>query len=258
MLSKNQISQLKSLHQKKFRNEENSFIAEGIKVVNELLNSDFKVKQVYGTEEYFEKLPAILKNKIRAEFQLITEMELERISAMTSPNEVLAVAEIKTSETLPDALDKQLSFYLDGMRDPGNLGTILRIADWFGIQNVICSDDSVDCYNPKVVQASMGSLFRVNVTYTAPENFLSHIHSFSDLPVYGTLMEGENLFEKQLSGNGIIILGNESMGIRPGLLSVINRRITIPRFSTADRVQPDSLNVSVAAAIVAAEFRRHQ
>ncbi len=250
MISKNKIKSIVALHQKKFRKEEGLFIAEGEKVVNDLLISGWKVISVIGVPEYLNE------QKISSDIEVIdvTTAELGRISTLTSPNSVLAIAEMPNENKAID-FSGGLKLVLDNIKDPGNFGALLRIADWFGIDEVICSNDSVDCFNPKVVMASMGSLFRVNVVYTDLTSVFKENLAAQSLPVYGTLLSGENLFQMKNSNDGFIILGNESNGISKEIEGFITHAIHIPSFALNKNGQPDSLNVSIAAGIVCAQFR---
>lgn len=241
MVSKNQIKLITSLHQKKYRQANNLFIAEGVKVINELLNSNFELENVFATEPLF---PAIPKEK----FNLIGETDLKKISALTVPNNCLAVFKIPASKTIKES---GLIIALDDIRDPGNLGTILRLCDWFGIEQVICSEQTVDIYNPKVVQATMGSIARVNVTYLDLEAYIKS----TSLPVFGTFMEGQNIYKAALPKGGIIVMGNEANGISPKIEAFAKNRLTIPRFG--DLQQTESLNVATATAIILSEFCRN-
>ncbi|WP_026704502.1 TrmH family RNA methyltransferase [Flavobacterium soli] len=241
MVSKNQIKLITSLHQKKYRQANNLFIAEGVKVINELLNSNFELENVFATEPLF---PAIPKEK----FNLIGETDLKKISALTVPNNCLGVFKIPASKTINES---GLIIALDDIRDPGNLGTILRLCDWFGIEQVICSGQTVDIYNPKVVQATMGSIARVNVTYLDLEAYIKS----TSLPVFGTFMEGQNIYKTTLPKEGIIVMGNEANGISPKIEAFAKNRLTIPRFG--DLQQTESLNVATATAIILSEFCRN-
>jgi RNA methyltransferase, TrmH family len=192
MISKNQIKSVTALHHKKFRREENLFIAEGEKVVNDLLASGWNVISVYGTQEYFQKLSGNVTISKTTEMELVTENELKKITALTNPQTVLAVAEMPRE--MPQVnFDNGLKLVLDGISDPGNLGTLIRIADWFGMDEVICSHNSVECFNPKVVQAAMGSLFRVKIIYDELVNIFEKNKSGKKLPVYGTVLDGKNI-----------------------------------------------------------------
>ena len=252
MLSKNQIKDITALHHKKYRREESLFIAEGEKVVEDLLKSGWRVIAVYGTQEFFQRLSGNILIPKNTEIILVTNEELKKISTQSSPQNVLAVAEMPSDVKEID-FGKGLKLVLDNISDPGNLGTLIRIADWFGIDEIICSENTVDCFNPKVVQSAMGSLFRVNFFYRdLIEVFRTNI-SEKSLPVYGTVLNGKNIYEEKLSKNGFILVGNESYGISEELFPLITMELTIPSFG-GSRV--DSLNVAVATGIVCAEFRR--
>lgn len=241
MVSKNQIKTITGLQQKKYRKQHKLFFAEGIKVVQELLNSNFELHQLFTTKDIFK---GVSKDKI----ELITEGELKKISALTTPNGCLALFEIPEEKPVPDS---GLIIALDDVRDPGNMGTIIRLCDWFGISHLVCSEECVDVYNPKVVQATMGSLKRVNVVYTDLEAYLAN----AKLPVFGTFMDGDNIYNESLPQNGIVIMGNEANGISQEIENRVGQRISIPRFG--DLQQTESLNVATAAAIILSEFRRN-
>ena len=240
MLSKNQIKLITSLQQKKHRFSCQLFFAEGIKGIQELLESNFELVHLYTTQNDFD---AVSNDKKL----LITEIELKKISALATPNSCLAVFKIPDEKKINES---GLILALDAIRDPGNLGTILRLCDWFGIHQIICSKETVDIYNPKVVQATMGSLARVNVNYIDLEAFISQTH----LPVFGTFMDGDNIYKADLPQEGIIVMGNEANGISPEIEKLIKNRISIPRFGTLQKTE--SLNVATATAIVLSEFRR--
>ncbi len=241
MLSKNQIKYITQLKQKKYRNQHNVFVAEGIKVVCELLESPLELVHLYSTEEWQIPFPEAL-------FTIITEAELKKISSLTTPNQCLALFKIKEPE-LPEIHGLKLA--LDDVRDPGNLGTIIRLCDWFGIEDLICSKETVDVYNSKVVQATMGSLTRVNVFYTDLKEYLKKYEQ----PVFGTFMDGENIYKQSLPTEGIIVMGNEANGISKEIENSITRKISIPRFGKLQ--QTESLNVATATAIVLSEFKRN-
>jgi TrmH family RNA methyltransferase len=241
MVSKNQIKLITSLHQKKFRQTTNLFIAEGVKVINELLKSNFELEQLYETEDLFTTISTDKRT-------LISSQDLKKISALTVPNNCLAV--FKTPLSLP-IQEKGLILALDDVRDPGNLGTILRLCDWFGIEQLVCSEQTVDLYNPKVVQATMGSIARVNVTYLDLKEFLQQ----TKLPVFGTFVNGENIYKTNLVKEAIIVMGNEANGISLDIEKTIKNRLTIPRFGKLQ--QTESLNVATATAIILSEFRRN-
>jgi len=240
MVSKNQIKTITGLQQKKYRKQDKLFFAEGIKVVQELLNSNFELHQLFTTQDIFTKID---KRKV----ELITEAELKKISALSTPNACLALFVIPEEKLVPDS---GLIVALDDVRDPGNLGTIIRLCDWFGIQHLVCSEQCVDVYNPKVVQATMGSITRVNVVYTNLEDYLAT----TSLPVFGTFMEGNNIYGESLPENGIIVMGNEANGISHAVENRVGHKISIPRFGNLQ--QTESLNVATAAAIILSEFRR--
>lgn len=240
MVSKNQIKLITSLQQKKYRKQEQLFFAEGVKVVQELLHSNFELQDLFTTKQDFLTVP---KNKVHA----ITEAELKKISALTTPNTCLAVYKIPKAKEM---IEKGLIVALDDVRDPGNLGTIIRLCDWFGIETLFCSEESVDIYNPKVVQATMGSISRVNVVYGNLEAFLSQ----TKLPVFGTFMDGKNIYQEKLPKEGIIIMGNEANGISSSVEKLVSDRIAIPRFGNLQVTE--SLNVATATAIILSEFKR--
>lgn len=240
MVSKNQIKLITSLQQKKYRKQEQLFFAEGVKVVQELLQSNFELLDLFTTKQDFLTVP---KNKVHA----ITEAELKKISALTTPNTCLAVFKIPKAKEM---VEKGLIMALDDVRDPGNLGTIIRLCDWFGIETLFCSEESVDIYNPKVVQATMGSISRVNVVYGNLEAFLSQ----TKLPVFGTFMDGKNIYQEELPKEGIIIMGNEANGISTSVEKLVSERIAIPRFGNLQVTE--SLNVATATAIILSEFKR--
>jgi RNA methyltransferase, TrmH family len=263
MLSKNQIKFVNSLKQKKFIQEHSLFIAEGTKIVSELLNSKITVKQIYATSDFFRN--TIVEKQIER-FE-IKATELDRISALITPNEVLAVCEIPRYELEIDALKDKLTLVLDDIKDPGNLGTIIRIADWFGIENIICSTETAYTFNPKVVQATMGSIARIKMHYTDLPEFFK-VQSPPELRTgsnfkfqsFGALLEGENIYTKQLSSSGYIVIGNESKGISEELLPFITDKINIPSFShfKTGGGEAESLNAAIATSIICSEFRRRK
>ena len=240
MVSKNQIKLISSLHQKKYRIAHQLFIAEGVKGINELLQSNFELEHLYVTIDEFKSVSMTQKT-------VISDADLKKISALTTPNTCLAVFKIPKEKPV---LNKGLIVALDTIRDPGNMGTILRLCDWFGINQVVCSKETVDLYNPKVVQATMGSIARVNVNYLNLKDFLET----TSLPIYGTFMDGEDLYNSKITNEGIIILGNEANGISKQIEELVTKRITIPRFGNLQ--QTESLNVATATAIVLSEFKR--
>ena len=254
MLSKNQIKFVNLLKQKKYIQEHNLFIAEGTKIVTELLNSKIQVKQIYGTSDFFRNV-TIDKQIERFE---IKETELDRISALTTPNGVLAVCEIPVPELDINTLKDKLTLVLDDIKDPGNLGTIIRIADWFGIESIICSNETAYAFNPKVIQATMGSIARIKLYYTDLTEFFKVQSSKFKVQSFGALLEGESIYTKQLSSEGFIVIGNESKGISENVLPFITDKINIPSFShyKSGGGEAESLNAAIATSIICSEFRR--
>lgn len=240
MVSKNQIKLITSLQQKKYRFAHQLFFAEGIKVIQELVESNFELVHLFTTQNDFEKVSNEQKT-------IIPEADLKKITALATPNSCLALFKIPAEKKI---IESGLILALDSIRDPGNLGTILRLCDWFGIDQLICSKQTVDIYNPKVVQATMGSIARVNVNYIDLEKFVSQ----TQLPVFGTFMDGNNIYKTNLPQEGIVIMGNEANGISPEIEKLIQNRLTIPRFGTLQKTE--SLNVATATAIILSEFRR--
>ena len=241
MLSKNQIKLIKSLNKKKHRLEHGLFVTEGVKVIKEFLKSSFTLRALYSVADIF-----YIEG---GESHIISEKELAKITNLKTPQTALAIFEIP--KPYQPSENSQLSLALDGVRDPGNLGTIIRMCDWFGIQELICSQDTVDCYNPKVVQATMGSLTRVNISYTSLEDYLSK----SSIYKYGAFMEGNNVYKSTLeTKNAVIILGNEANGISSSTLPYIDEKISIPSYGSSRGAE--SLNVAMAGAILLGEFKR--
>lgn len=257
MLSKSHIKYIHSLRIKKFRVEQNSFVAEGSKTFLELLKSTFNIQSVYATADFIQNFSSRSQEGFfkldKSKFVEVEENELKKISNLTTPNEVLVIAEIPKYEFSSEQILNQLNLVLDDISDPGNLGTIIRIADWFGIKNIICSPNTVDLYSPKVVQATMGSITRVQVHYTDLGELFKGLQN--NIPIYGALLEGENIYKKKLVDKGLILIGNESRGISEQLLPYITDKITIPWFSS-DNVKVESLNAAIACAIICSELRR--
>jgi TrmH family RNA methyltransferase len=246
MLSKSQINLLKSLQHKKFRREHGFFLVEGYKSVVEFVNSAYTIEAVYHTNAFD---PKVLKLSQKINLCEISVTEREKISSLKTPQEVLAQIKIpKWAALQHEQLKRKFSLVLDGIQDPGNLGTIIRIADWFGIENIICSDDTVDVYNPKVVQACMGSLARVKVHYAMLTVFLAEIK----LPVFGALLNGEDIYDTNFGTQGLVIMGNEGNGLRPEVQKLVNTAVTIPRIGKAE-----SLNVAIATALFCSEITRN-
>lgn len=246
MLSKSQISFVNALHHKKQRKEHALFITEGIKSITEFLDSDYTVDTIFCTSEYLQKFGKITQ---KVKLLEVTENELKKISTLTTPQHALALVQIpKKTHIDAESFKGKFSLVLDGVQDPGNLGTIIRTAEWFGFSAIICSPDTVEAYNPKVVQATMGSLSRINVYYTD----LCALFDYNKLPVYGALLEGENLYQTSFGKEGFLVLGNEGKGISENVVSKVDHAVTIPRFGNAE-----SLNVAVSAAIFCSELKRN-
>jgi len=247
MLSKSQVSLLQSLQHKKFRKEHGVFLVEGLKSVTEFIQSAYTIETIYHTPAIAPKLLKLSHNINTIEISLTI---LQKISSLKTPADVIAVIKVPNWPHLkPDTLKNKFSLVLDGIQDPGNMGTIIRTADWFGIQNIICSEDTVDVYNPKVVQATMGSLSRVNVQYTN----LAAILANTNMPVYGALLNGEDIYNTAFGTEGLIVMGNEGNGLRPEIIDMISKAVTIPRFGGAE-----SLNVAIATAIFCSEINRNK
>ncbi len=249
MISKNQVKYIRLLEQKKYRRREGLFVAEGTKVVSDLL-AYHQPKAVFATSTFLANCSQHISE--HTEVTEVSDDELRRLSFLQHPQQVLALFPIPAFQPERVDVSHELSLMLDGIQDPGNLGTIIRIADWFGINHIFCSEDTVDAWNPKVVQATMGSIARVNIVYTPLEEIISTLPA--DFPVYGTLLDGENIYSQELSSEGLIIMGNEGNGISPEIRAKVNRRLLIPDFHKGDTA--DSLNVAIATAITCSEFRR--
>jgi TrmH family RNA methyltransferase len=257
MLSNNQIKIYSSLRNKKYREIHHKFLAEGEKIVHDILKSTtrtFKIHSLIATPEFlkehssdsFQGIPEILE---------ANESTLRRISSLNTPNKAILVCEIPVYSPDFKAISKEICLFLDDIRDPGNLGTIMRTADWFDIHHIFCTRESVDVYNPKVVQSTMGSLCRVKVYYMETPDLVKEIRKIESFPLIGTLLQGEDLYNSDLPPCGIIVLGNESRGISDKLIAELNYKLTIP--SPGKRSEnSETLNVATAAAIIMAEFRR--
>ncbi len=242
-MTKADIQLIRSLDDKRARQETRLFVAEGEKLVRDLLASEFRIRKIYCTE---------MVSTTFSNIETISQKEMERASHLKSATDCLALVEIPR-HTLPDrlALRGELVLALDGVQNPGNMGTIVRLADWFGIRHILCSPDCADCWNPKVVQATMGALARVAVHY----GDLPSLITSAALPVYGTFLDGDNIYEADLTPEGVIVLGSEGRGISAEIERLVERRLFIPPFSP-DTLGSESLNVAIAAAIVCSEFRR--
>jgi TrmH family RNA methyltransferase len=239
MVVKSQIKFIKNLQQKKYRTQNKLFVVEGIKTVRELLDSSLKVYKIYVTDSTVLGLDADF-------VELISEWDLKKMSGLATPNKVLGVFHIPNPEPV-DFSDWVIA--LDDVRDPGNLGTIIRLCDWFGIKGIMCSPNSVDCYNPKVLQATMGSIGRINIVYGDLQKVLGKC----EVPVYGAFMDGTVVYKEKFPGSGILVMGNEANGISEAIGTVIGRKISIPQFGAKTT---ESLNVATATAILLNEIRR--
>ena len=245
MISKNQIKYVHQLELKKFRKQEGLFIAEGHKVVGDLLKAGYTPKQLYATADWIAANPV-------ADAVEVTNDELTKLSLQQHPQQVLALFPIPQSQPNLSTLNSNLSILLDNVQDPGNLGTIIRIADWFGIDTIFCSEGTVDAWNPKVVQATMGSIARVHLIYIDTMQLLDSLPK--DFPVYGTFLDGENIYIQELSQQGLIVMGNEGNGISDAVRARVTHKLLIPDFHKGPTA--DSLNVAIATAITCSEFRR--
>lgn len=238
LVSKSQIKLITSLQQKKYRNKLGLFIAEGPKVINELLTAGLSLHSLFSTQEHLFEVEDV---------QVISNIELDKISSLKSANNSLAVFNIPTQKPV---IKNSLTIALDAIRDPGNLGTIIRLCDWFGVKQLVCSLDTVDCYNPKVIQATMGSIARVNAVYLELSEYLKE----NNLPIYGGCMSGASVYNQKLPKNAVIVLGNEANGISDKIDSLLTNKVTIPQFG--EQKETESLNVATATAILLSEFRR--
>ena len=239
-LSKSNLKLITSLQQKKYRQKHKLFVAEGIKVVEELLNSSLEASHVFTIDESF-----IVGNEIPR--TIVSENELKKISTLKNPNKVLGLFKIPEGK---ETKETGLIVALDEVNDPGNLGTIIRLCDWFGVSELVCSKNTVDCYNQKVVQSTMGSLTRVNISYTDLPEFLSN----AQLPIYMADMDGSNVYKSSLPEKAILVMGNEANGISAEISAIVKHKLTIPRFGEIQ--QTESLNVATATAILLSEFKR--
>ena len=247
MLSKNQIKEIRLLHVSKYRKREQYFIAEGPTIVQEFINSIYTIDTIFATETWINNNTNTQHNIVK-----ITPKELQAISLLKTPNQVLATVKYPEKKLLNHNTG-ELILALDTIQDPGNLGTIIRIADWYGIKKLVCSLDTADAYNPKVVQASMGAITRVNFIYTNLNKWLRALPKNTN--IYGTMLDGDSIYEAELNNDGIIIIGNEGNGISKEIQEIISHRIKIPAYGDS---LMESLNAAVATAIVCNEFRRKQ
>ena len=238
MISKNQIKFIKSLSLKKNRLKSQLFVAEGEKIVNELVNSKFEIEDIYATKQF-----SGINSSEKSAITVVSNEELSRISNLTSPNNVLAIVKISQKESEDNT---GITLVLDDVNDPGNLGTIIRMCDWFGVTQLICSSNTVDCYNTKVVQSAMGSLFRVNITYLELATYLANI----DMPIYGAHMNGIDVKGQEFPKQAHLIMGNEANGISESISQYITNKVSIKNIGK----NAESLNVAVATSILLHEF----
>jgi TrmH family RNA methyltransferase len=249
MLSKNKIRYIRSLELKKFRNLHHAFVAEGNKLVADMLGA-FECEWMLAKSSWMATQGDIPARELWVD----EHDEIGKISFLSTPQDVVAVFKRPAYDLSQADASSHLILALDGIQDPGNLGTIVRLADWFGIEHIVCSPDTADVFSPKAVQATMGALAHINVHYTGLESYLASASARS-IPLYGTFLNGENLYAHPLSQAGIIVMGNEGNGIRPELEALIGQRLFIPNYPP-ERATSESLNVAIATAIVCAEFRR--
>ncbi|MCI6161700.1 MAG: RNA methyltransferase [Prevotella sp.] len=248
MISKNLMKYVRALETKKGRKKEGAFVAEGPKVTADLMNVATPIKLI-ATDDWFGEMH-LPPHESRV---VVSEEELKKISFLQHPQRVMGVFPLPDDHVEDADFKNKLYMALDGVQDPGNLGTIIRIADWFGIESIFCSHETADAFNPKVVQATMGSIARVKIIYTELNDLMGNLPKGT--PVYGTFLDGKNIYDEMLDGHGIIVMGNEGKGISDELSTRINRRLLIPNYPE-NRPTADSLNVAVATAITCAEFRR--
>jgi RNA methyltransferase, TrmH family len=251
MISKNKIKLIRSLAYKKYRQRYGLFLVEGDKSVLEVLNSNYHINELYASENFLSSHENII-HRVEKIFKARVE-EIQKASLLTNPQNTLAVCYMPSTENYITELTG-LSVFLDGIQDPGNLGTIIRACDWFGIEQLICSPDTVDVYNPKVIQASMGSFCRVKIIYV-PFNDIAGLAGDSQIPIYGTFTKGHNIYKEILPHKAIVVFGNEGRGISKEVSQRIEHKISIPSFDNKAE-KADSLNVAITAAIVCSEFRR--
>ena len=242
-MTKAEIQYIRSLAEKRQRDSDKLFVAEGDKLIGEIIDSGLRLKKLYALEGHFP-----------GHAEVISPKEMERISQLKTASTSLAVVEQPHHSTPASAPKERLSLELDGVQNPGNLGTIIRIADWFGIEDIFCSENSADCYNPKVIQATMGAILRVRIHYLPLAKFLQR-SATEGTPIYGTMLDGKNIYEAELSNKGVIVMGNEGRGVSQECVSTFSHSLLIPTYP-ATRQSSESLNVAMATGIVCAEFRR--
>lgn len=251
MIGKNKFKLIKSLAKKKYRLKEQSFLAEGDKIVQEVLESEIKVRELFATADFISENKKNLRN-----VTFVTETtpaEIKKASLLQQPQNCLAICHLPPQPEIPSN-PLGIFLYLDGIQDPGNLGTIIRTCDWFGMNYLFCSPDTADVFNPKVIQATMGSFTRVKTIYSS-YNELSGLFQNSEFKIFGTFLEGKDIYTENLPGNALVVLGNEGSGIRKEVADLIGNRIKIPSFNPSEK-KAESLNVAVSAAIICNEFAR--
>ena len=246
-MTKAEIQHIRSLQDKRNRDEEGLFVAEGAKLVEEIASSTLTIRRIYTTR-------TDLKG---TNVEMVDSKTMERLSGLKSASDTLAVVEQPRYRLNLNTLTKSLVLALDGVQNPGNLGTIIRLADWFGVEDIICSRDTADCFNPKVIQATMGAILRVRVHYTDNLPVLLQEAHREGLNIYGTLLDGGNIYDERLDASGIIVMGNEGRGITDETRKALTHRLLIPPYP-ADAPTSESLNVAMATGIILAEFRRQQ
>jgi TrmH family RNA methyltransferase len=251
VLSKNKIKLIRSLDLKKYRLSSGLFVAEGKKLVFDLLRTKIEVSEIFCTKATEAEMPL---NNQDLEFTIVDKEDLTRISFLKTTPDIVAVFKIPQSSLEWTEIIDDITLVLDGVQDPGNMGTIVRLADWFGVRNIICSLDCADLFNPKVVQSTMGAFARVKVHYVSLPEFMNQAKQL-EIPIYGTFMEGENLYKCDLTPNGLVVMGNEGNGISDQTASYVSRKISIPPFPSGV-LTSESLNVAMAASIICSEFRR--
>ena len=246
-MTRAEIQFIRSLSDKRTRDEERLFVAEGRKLVEEIAASHLRIRNIYTTRKDF----------VGDNVEVVTDKDMERISQLKSASDTLAVVEQPRYKLDAKHLGEKLTLALDGVQNPGNLGTIIRLADWFGVEDIVCSAECADCYNPKVVQATMGAILRVRVHYTNNLAGVLKSAADSDKPIYGTLLDGDNIYNAKVENRGIIVMGNEGRGVSAECRATLTHKLLIPPYP-ADAPTSESLNVAMATGIILAEFRRQQ
>jgi TrmH family RNA methyltransferase len=251
VLSKTKIKLIRSLNLKKNRLSTGLFVAEGKKLIFDLFRTEIVISEIFCLSSIARELISLNQDQ---KFLIVEKDELSRISSLKNTPEIVAICEIPGFVIDWNEIKNELTLVLDTVQDPGNLGTIVRLADWFGIRNIVCSEDSADLFNPKVIQSTMGAFARVKVHYTALPAFL-HLANQLNIPVYGTFMDGENIYNCDLTASGLLVMGNEGNGISGTTASYISNRIKVPSYPPG-AITSDSLNVAIATSIICSEFRR--